>query len=226
MPQFDALLRYGQPNVAWDKDPARQMKGVETGSSDANIVDTPLAPEEGGIEVPPQSVLASDPWEKYAPEPVAPADPWEKYAPKDAVDLGDISGRDLRGMRDPELQQEPWYTRTYNSIKNAYAGMESFDDKKVAEFKEIFGTSDSAYMLMGTARALDIGVRTAELAYRGAQDWAFKEAKRFVPENLARDIVSLPDAFAGSPGHFQRGKVHVAGGVGDIPDVVRHHDFI
>ena len=70
----------------WFNDPQGLMKGNGTGSSDANIVDTPKAPEEGSAPTSPAvtQTAAEDPWAKYNPQPAPKEDPWAKYNPQPA----------------------------------------------------------------------------------------------------------------------------------------------
>lgn len=184
----------------------------------SNLIDPALQPDPQPHDI----VAAADPWEKYAPQAVEPEDPWAKYNPQETVtDFGDTSGRDLRGMPEEELKQQPWYSRTYSAVKEAYGSLKSFDKDEVAKFKKLFGDSEGSAMLLGTARALDIAVTTAELGYRGAQTAVYDALTGVVSDKLAKDIVSMPEAFAGSPGHFAKGKVRAAGGVNEITDVKR-----
>jgi hypothetical protein len=73
-------------NTPWYADPQKLMKGADTGSSDANIVDTPKAPEENIPELQgatgPKPIAQNDPWAAFpdavqAQTAAIPAsDPW------------------------------------------------------------------------------------------------------------------------------------------------------
>ena len=200
-------------------------EGIPEGTQAPEVGDKPTVKPENTADKPGEDPLAA-----FNPQPyTAPAaDPLAAFNPKPYSP--DISGADLKALDPTDLKAQPWYTRTYQAIKGAYSGMESFDPKEVDKFRTMLGgkLGEGDYMLLGAARVLDTVSTTAQLAYRGFQAGLYGGTEAVTGDTkLARDLASMPDAFAGMPGFaagHALGEVKVTGGARDVPDLNLHYD--